>query len=351
MFESLFQRFSKDVAVDLGTSNTLMFIKERGVVVNEASIVAINIRTGQILAVGKEALKMLGKTPANIQISQPLSDGVISDFEVTEKMLKYFLHRVLKENYYITPRPKVVIGIPLDVTEVEKKAVEDAVLSAGAREVYLVQNVIAAAVGARMPIQDASGNMIVDCGGGVTQIAVISLSGVVAWKSLRTAGNTLDQDIVNFMRNEYNLLVGLKNAEHMKIQMSNTKELNEDTTFQIRGRDIVSGLPREIKVLGIHILHCLEKSIKMIIDGIKITLEITPPELIADIYQKGIVLSGGGAQLKNLCKLISENIKIPIRVVDDPQTCAVRGMGVLLEDINLLKEVVVPSTQAEEKVR
>lgn len=351
MIFPFFKKISKDIAIDLGTSNTLMFIKDKGMVVNESSLVAINSRTGQIIEVGREAVKMLGKTPPYIEISQPLVDGVISDFEVTEKMLKYFIQHIPKENYIITPRPRVVVGIPLGVTEVEKKAVEDAVISAGAREVFLVENVMAAAVGSRLPIQDASGNMIVDLGGGITQIAVISLSGVVAWKTLRVAGNILDHDIVNFLRNEYNLLIGVKNAENLKKMVGSIKELKEDTKLKVRGRDLLTGLPREVLVTGMQILNTLDRSLRAIIDGIKDTLEITPPELIADIYQRGIVLVGGGAKLKDLEKIISRIIKVPVRVVDDPITCAVRGMGILLEDFQLLKEIALPSAGEEEKIR
>jgi len=351
MFENLFKKTSRDVAIDLGTSNTLLFMKDRGVIVNEASIVAINKRTGQILEVGGEAVKMLGKTPPHIEISQPLIDGVISDFEVTEKMLKYFLDKIHREKYMLASRPRVIVGIPLDVTEVEKKAVEDAVISAGGKEVYMVENVMAAAVGARLPIQDASGNMIVDFGGGITQIAVISLSGVVAWKTLKVAGNELDQDAVNFLRSEHNLFVGIKNAEKLKIEVSNTKDLKEDTRFKIRGRDVVSGLPKEILVSGNQILHSLDRPIKIVIDAIKSTLEITPPELISDIYQRGVVLTGGGAKLKNLETIISKVIKIPVKIIDDPQTCSVRGMGILLEDPELLKEIAIPTTKDDERVR
>jgi len=353
MFKKLFKRISRDIAIDLGTSNTRVYIREKGVVINEASIVALNNKTGQILEVGREALKMLGKTPPHIQIIQPLVDGVISDFEITEKMLKYFFEKITKENFLYSPRPRVVIGIPLDVTEVEKKAVEDAVLSAGAREVYLVENVVAAAVGARMPIQDASGNMIVSLGGGVTEIAVISLSGVVAWKSLRVAGNELDQDIISNMRNEFNLLVGEKVSEKIKIEYSNLKESLPDkkipSHLKIRGRDLVSGLPSEVPITPDEIAVFLNRSISTIVDGVKSTLEITPPELIADIYQRGLALVGGGALLKGLDEIISKNVKVPVKIIDDPLTCSVRGMGIILEDEKLLREVMIPTTQQDER--
>lgn len=351
MFKKLFKKMSRDIAIDLGTSNTRVYIKDKGVVINEASIVAINNKTGQILEVGREALKMLGKTPPHIQIVQPLVDGVISDFEVTEKMLKHFFDKVTKENFLYSPRPRVVIGIPLDVTEVEKKAVEDAVLSAGAKEVYLVENVIAAAVGARMPIQDASGSMIVSLGGGITEIAVISLSGVVAWKSLRIAGNELDQEIISNMRNEFNILVGEKVAEKIKVEYSNTKinDKKEETELKIRGRDLMSGLPREVPITTADISTFLSRSVATIVDGVKSTLEITPPELIADIYQRGLILVGGGALLRNLDTIISQHVKVPVKIIDDPLTCSVRGMGIILEDEKLLREVMIPTTQQDEK--
>lgn len=348
MFKKFFKSLSRDIGIDLGTSNTRIYIKEKGVVINEASIVAINNKTGQIIEVGREALKMLGKTPPHIQIIQPLVDGVISDFEVTEKMLKYFFEKITKENFLYSPRPRVIIGIPLDVTEVEKKAVEDAVKSAGAKEVYLVENVISAAVGARMPIQDAYGNMIVNLGGGITEIAVISLSGVVAYKSLRIAGNELDQDIVLNMRNEFNLLVGDKVAEKVKMEYSTIKNLEDKNIaaeLKIRGRDLVSGLPREIEITQAHISSFLARSISAIVEGVKSTLEITPPELIADIYQRGLILTGGGAHLRNIDDIISKTIKIPVKIIDDPLTCSVRGMGIILEDDKLLKEVMIPTAQ------
>lgn len=348
MLNNFFKKFSKDVGIDLGTSNTLIYVKDKGIVVNEPSVVALNNRNDQILAVGVEARKMVGKTPPHITITKPLVDGIISDFEVTEKMLKFFIDRIYKESFGLSPRPRVVIGVPLDVTEVEKKAVEDVVLSAGAREVYLVENVIATAIGARMPIQDPSGNMVVDLGGGVTEIAVISLSGVVAWKSLRVAGTKLDQDIIQFARNEFNLLVGEMVAEEVKIQASRVFETNENINLKIRGRDLMTGLPKEVSVTREQIMQALGRSVNSIIDGIKSTLEITPPELVADIYQRGMILAGGGALLADLDQVISKVTKIPVKIIEDPLTCAVRGMGLVLEDENLLKEVAVPSATNEE---
>lgn len=347
MLNNFFKKFSKDVGIDLGTSNTLIYVKDKGIVVNEPSVVALNNRNDQILAVGAEAQKMVGKTPPHITISKPLVDGIISDFEVTEKMLKYFIDRIYKESFGLSPRPRVVIGVPLDVTEVEKKAVEDVVLSAGAREVYLVENIVATAIGARMPIQDPSGNMVVDLGGGITEIAVISLSGVVAWKSLRVAGIKMNQDITQFARTEFNLLIGEMVAEQIKIQAGKHMDNPEGFMLKIRGRDLMSGLPKEVEVSSDQITHALTRSVISIIEGIKSTLEITPPELVADIYQRGLVLAGGGAMLSGIDQMISKATKIPVKIIEDPQTCAVRGMGLILEDDNLLKEVAVPSTTSE----
>jgi len=342
---------SRDVGIDLGTANTLIYVKDRGIVVNESSIVAINNRTDQILAVGEEARKMVGKAPAHITISRPLVDGIISDFEVTEKMLKYFISRLYNENFGLAVRPRVVIGVPLDITEVEKKAVEDVVLLAGAREVFLVENVITTAIGARLPIQDPSGNMVVDLGGGITEVAVISLSGVVAWKSLRIAGGKLDQDIIQFARNEFNLLIGEMVAEQTKIKAAKLVLDDQAVELKIRGRDLMTGLPREVSITSDQVVRALQRSVSAIIEGIKSTLEITPPELVADIYQRGIILSGGGSLLAGLDQAIAQATKIPVKVIEDPLTCSVRGMGLILEDDNLLKEVAIPSTHDDQSPR
>ena len=348
-FKNPFKKFAKDVGIDLGTSSTLIYVKDRGIVVNESSVVALNNRTDQILAVGEEAQKMVGKTPPHITISKPLVDGIISDFEVTEKMLKYFIDRIYQESFGLSPRPRLVMCVHFDVAEFEKKAVEDLVLSAGAREVFLVENVIAMAIGARLPIQDPSGNMVVDLGGGVTEIAVISLSGVVAWKSLRTAGNKLNQDIISFARSEFNLLVGERVAEEIKIQAASAAKAQEPLALKMRGRDLITGLPKEVLITMEQIQQALQRSIAAIIEGVKSTLEITPPELVADIYQRGMILTGGGALLTGLDEIIAKVTKIPVKVIEDPLTCAVRGMGLILEDENLLREVAIPSSTQEEK--
>ncbi|MFC1613030.1 rod shape-determining protein [Patescibacteria group bacterium] len=350
MFNRLFGKFSKDLGIDLGTANTLVHIKDRGIVINEPSVVAINTRTNQILAVGQEAKKMVGKTPAHIVAIRPLTDGVISDFEVTEKMLKYFIDKVHKESFTLIPRPRVIIGIPLDITEVEKKAVEDAAMSAGAREVFLIEEPMAAAIGARLPVQDSSGNMIVDMGGGTTEIAVISLGGVVTFKSLKVAGDALNNNIVQYARNEYNLLIGEKVAEEMKIKVGAVIDLKQRLETKMRGRDIITGLPKEIQIYNINIMEAISKSIKLIIENIKATLENTPPELVADIYERGMILTGGGALLRGLDKAISKATQIPARVAADPLTCVARGTGVVLDDLDQIRDVLVPSTESGGKI-
>jgi len=347
IFDRLLGRFSKDIGIDLGTANTLVYVKDKGIIINEPSVVAINLKNDQIMAVGNEARKMVGKTPAHITAVRPLVDGVISDFEVTEKMLKYFIDKVHEGKFNLFARPRVVIGIPLDITEVEKKAVEDAAVSAGARTVYLVDEPMAAAIGCRLPIEQAVGNMIVDIGGGTSEIAVISLSGIVTWKSIKIAGDEMNKNIIQYARGKFNLLLGEKVAEEIKIKIGSATELKDPLETQMRGRDLVTGLPREIIVSDTQIREALAKSVRVIIDNIKATLEITPPELVADIYERGILLTGGGALLKGLDKAISRLTQIPVSVADDPLTAVVRGTGYLLDNLELLKTVASPSTSEE----
>lgn len=344
MFGSVFGKFSRDLGIDLGTSSTRVFVRDKGIVINEPSVVAINNRTKQILAVGKEAKSMIGKTPGYITTSRPLAKGIISDFEVTEKMLRYFIDRVHQDGFTIVPRPRVVIGIPLEITEVERKAVEDAVLSAGAREVFLVESPMAAAIGARLPIEDAVGSMIVDIGGGKTEIAVISLSGVVTWKSLPIAGEELNKNIVQYARDTFNLLLGEHAAEQIKAIIGSATELEAPLEIEMRGRDLLSGLPKEIIVNDTQIREAMHRSVRVIVDNIKLTLEQTPPELVADIYERGIVLTGGTALLKGLDKVIADTAEVPVRIADDPLTAVVRGCGMLLEGPDLLKTIAVPSS-------
>ena len=343
MFNKLLGKFSKDLGIDLGTANTRVFVREKGLMINEPSVVAVNTRTDQILAVGSDARDMIGKTPPHIMTTRPLNKGVISDFEVAEKMLKYFIDRVHKESFTIVPRPRIVIGVPLETTEVERKAIEDAALSAGAREVFLVETPMLSAIGARLPISESVGMMIVDIGGGTTEIAVLSLGGVVTWKSLPIAGDELNKNIVQYARDVFNLMLGERVAEQVKIRIGSVVEQTEPLTMEMRGRDLLSGLPKEIIVTDAQIREAIQKSVTTIVQNIKSTLEVTPPELVADIYERGIVLTGGGSLLRGIEQLISRQAEIPVRVAEDPLTCAVRGAGALLENEALLKDLALPS--------
>lgn len=345
MLNKFFGKFSKDLGIDLGTTNTLVYTLDKGIVINEPSVVAVNLRTDEILCVGAEAKKMLGKTPPHIQAIKPLVDGVISDFEVTEKMLKYFIDKVHAEHFTLVPRPRVVIGIPLDITEVEKKAVEDAAKSAGAREVFLIEQSMAAAIGTRLDVTGAQAVMVVDIGGGTTEIAVISLGGVVTWKTLRLAGNALDNDIIQYVREEFNILIGEQVAENIKIRIGSATALKESMEMPLRGRDLINGLPKEVIITDSQVREAMQRIIRQIIENIKVTLETTPPELVSDIYEHGIVLTGGGALLRGLDKEIAQATKIPVRVAEDPLTCVVRGTGILLADPALLAKVLSPATE------
>lgn len=342
MFAKLLGKFSHDLGIDLGTKNTLVYVSDKGIVINEPSVVAINKRTNEILEVGSEAKKMVGKTPGHIEAVKPLVDGVISDFEVTEKMLKYFITKVHSENFALIPRPRVAIGIPLDLTEVEKKAVEDAAKSAGARRVYLIEEAMAAAIGAHLPVTEATATMVVDIGGGTTEIAVISLGGVVTWKSLRLAGNEFDNNIIEYIREEFNILIGEQIAEDIKLRIGSAIPLDEPKEMEVRGRDLISGLPKAIIVTDKQVREAISRTILKIVENIKTILETTPPELVSDIYERGIFLSGGGALLRGLDKAISLASKIPVKIADDPLTCVVRGTGYLLSDKDLLEKVVRP---------
>jgi len=337
----IFSRFSKDIGVDLGTANTLVYVRDRGIVINEPSVVAINKKTGQLLAIGKDAKKMIGKTPEHIVAVKPLRAGVISDFEITEQMLRHFFEEVHGDDFYVLPRPRVVIGIPSGVTEVEKKAVEEAARNAGAREVWLVEEPMAAAIGARLPIFEALGTMIIDIGGGTTEIAVISLGGMVASKTLRIAGDTLNDDIIQMVRDKYNVLIGERSAEDAKIAIASATPPAEPAEFNVRGRDLVTGLPREVRLTAADVKGALEKSITTLVSAIKSTVEETPPELIADIMKQGIILSGGGALLAGLAELISSETGMPVRITDDPLTAVVRGTGIVLENLHDHEEVLV----------
>lgn len=344
LMNNFFGRFSADLGIDLGTANTLVYVREKGIVINEPSVVAVNIRTDQILAVGHEAYKMVGRTPAHIVATKPLVDGVISDFEVTEKMLKFFIKKVHHEAFGFSPRPRIVIGIPLEITEVERKAVEDAALSAGAREVYLIEQPMAAAIGARVPVQESSGHMVVDIGGGTTDIAVISLGGIVSSRSLKIAGNELNEDIIRYARDYFSILLGERTAEHVKMKIGSADDIGEELLMKVRGRDLATGLPKEIIMDDGRVRDAMARSIQLIINNIKATIEDTPPELVSDIYENGLLLTGGGALLKNLDRMISDATGVPVIIADDPLTCVVRGTALLITDIDFLRTVMVPTT-------
>ncbi len=350
LLDKLFGKFSKDIGIDLGTANTLVYVRGRGIVINEPSVVALNKKTGQILSIGKEAKKMVGKTPSHIVAVRPLVDGVVSDFEITEQMLKYFIGKVHQDGFSFLAKPRILIGIPSGVTEVEKRAVIDAAISAGAREAYLIDEPMAAAIGARLPVQDAAGNMIVDIGGGTTEVAVISLGGVVSCKSLRIAGDEMNEDVIRFARDEYNLLLGEKTAEEIKISIGNAYQGNEKQLAIMRGRDLISGLPKEIKISDSEMRRALSRSIRIIVNSIRSTIEDTPPELIGDIMQRGIIVAGGGSLIKGLDKLIAEQTEMPVNRMEDPLTAVVRGTGIVLENLEKLEDVLIEAPD-EKKLR
>lgn len=344
MFGKILGAFSQDIGIDLGTANTLVYVRSKGIVLNEPSVVAINQKTKQVLAIGDEARQMVGRTPSHIVAIRPLSDGVISDFEITEQMLKYFISKTQTSRFSLSPRPRVVVGVPYGVTEVERRAVEEAALSAGAREVYLIEEPLAAAIGARLPVQESSGSMIVDIGGGTTEVAIIALGGVVTSRSLRIAGDEMNEDIVDFARDQFNLDLGLKTAEEIKITIGNALDIGEPMTCAMRGRDLVSGLPKEIIVDDESIRKAINKSVKAIVKAVKSTIEEAPAELVADIIEHGIVLSGGGALLKGLDKVLIMETQTKVYIADDPLTCVARGTGVVIEDIDQLRDVLLSSS-------
>ena len=343
-FQRFFQQFSEDIAVDLGTANSVVYVDGRGIVMQEPSVVAINNKTGQILAIGFEAKKMVGRTPSHIVATRPLRAGVVSDFEVTEQMLQYFIEKSREKKFI---RPRVIVGIPAGVTEVEKKAVIDATKSAGAREVFLIEEAMASSIGARLPVQEAGGNFLVDIGGGTTEVAVVSLGGIVLSKSLRIAGDRLNEDIIRFAQEEYKLLIGERTAETIKIAIGTAYPMKEKKEMPMRGRNIVTGLPEEVIVSNKDIKRAMEKSINVIIDEIKTAIEETPPELIADIMTDGIHMAGGGSLLQGLDTLIQKETRISTKIIEDPMTAVVRGAGMVLENLNELDEVLVETSVLE----
>lgn len=333
--------FSLDVGIDLGTANTLVHVRGKGIVINEPSWVAMDKRTHQPLAIGLEAKEMVGRTSGNISVLRPLRDGVISEFEITEAMLEYFIGKVHEQSVVPLPRPRVVIGIPSGVTEVEKRAVYDAAMSAGARETYMVEEPTAAALGAGLPVSETRGSMIVDIGGGTTEVAVLSMGGVVVSRSLRVAGDEMDQDIVQYLRNKYNMLIGERVAEQVKWNIGSAFPLPVEKTVEVRGRNMVTGLPESIEISSVEVREALSQSVQVIVATIKDTLDEVPPELIPDLMDIGICLSGGGALLQGLADRLSDELNLRVWVAEDPLTCVVRGTGMILDDFSGLNRFLV----------
>jgi len=339
MFEKFYKLISNDIGIDLGTSNTLVYLKGHGIVISEPSVVAVNQKTSQILAVGTKAKEMLGRTPGHIKAVRPLVDGVISDFEVTEEMLSYLINKADKISPKLA-RPRVLIGVPTGTTNVETRAVYDAARSAGGRTVHLVEEPMAAAIGIRLPIQEPVGTMIIDVGGGTTDIAVISLGGIVKSKNMKIAGDRLNNDIISYMRDEFKILIGERTAEMVKIEIGSALP-GEYMETEVHGRDLLTGLPREVVVTDADVREALSLSIRGLVEGVKDMLESTPPEILSDIMHRGITLTGGGALLPGLSELLQRSLKIPVYVVDDPLSAVARGTGVILDNLSLYQEVLI----------
>jgi rod shape-determining protein MreB len=327
------------MGIDLGTATTLVYLKNQGIVLCEPSVVAVQAGTSNVLAVGEEAKRMLGRTPGNIVAIRPMRHGVITDFEISEAMLRYFIKKVNKAKPLV--RPRIVIAIPSGITEVEKRAVKDSAQHAGAREVYMIEEPMAAAIGVGLPIQDPSGNMIIDIGGGTTEMAVISLAGIVFSKSVRVGGDELDEAIINYLKKNYNLMIGERSAEEIKIKIGSVYPLEEELKMEVRGRDLVAGLPKTVTITSEEIREAMSEPIAQVLEAVRITLERTPPELSADLIEKGIVLAGGGSLLRGIDKLISEETGLPVHVSDDPMTAVALGTGKVLSEIKYLKKVTV----------
>jgi rod shape-determining protein MreB len=331
--------FSNDLAIDLGTANTLVYAKNKGIVVREPSIVAVNKINNNVEAVGKEAKEMLGRTPGNIVAIRPMKDGVIADFEVTEKMIKYFIEKAHGRRFLVKPR--IVISVPSEITQVEKRAVKDSALRAGATEVYLIEQAMAAAIGAGLPITDPTGNMIVDIGGGTTDVAVISLAGIVYSRSVRVAGNEMDDAIIQYIKRKYNLLIGERTAEQIKMEIGSAFPLDDEMTMEIKGRDLVEGVPKTLVVSDEEIREALSETVATIVEAVRVALERTPPELSADIMDKGIIIAGGGSMLKNLDRRLREETGLPVTLAEDPLACVALGTGQMLTDFNLLRKISI----------
>ncbi|MFA6432439.1 MAG: rod shape-determining protein [Candidatus Paceibacterota bacterium] len=340
--DRLFSRFSNDIGIDLGTANTLVYVRGKGIVVNEPSVVAVNEKTGQVVAVGAAAKEMLGRTPAHITAVRPLVDGVISDFEVTEEMLSYLMRRAGEYMPHRLLGPRVVVGVPSGVTNVEVRAVRDATKNAGAREVYIVEQPMAGAIGIRLPVHDPVGSMIIDIGGGTTDIAVISLGGIVRSKNLKIAGDRFNNDIISYIRNEFKILIGETTAEQVKMSVGSVV-LDESLETTIRGRDLITGLPREVVITDSDIREAMGQSIDTLVEATKEVLETTPPEILSDIMRRGIYLVGGGALIKGLHILLAETLKLPVSIAEDPLTAIARGAGIILEDLERYRSILIES--------
>jgi len=347
--DRLFGLFASDLAIDLGTANTLVFVRDRGIVLNEPSIIAIRRTDNEVVGVGHEAKAMLGRTPENIQALRPLKDGVIADFDVTERMLQYYIERARqicsgRKRGFVLDRPRVIVGVPSGITQVEKRAVRDAALQAGARDVYLIEEPTAAAIGAGLPIDEPGGHLVVDIGGGTTEVAVISMSGTVYCNSVRIAGDEMDEAIIQHIRKHYRLLVGERRAEEIKIALGSAHpEAMERSSIEVKGRDLVDGVPKTLVITDEEIREALREPVMTIVETVRTCLERTPPELAADIIEKGVVLTGGGALLRGMDWLLQHVTQLPVRVADDPLSCAARGAGMALGDVGLLKKVAIPA--------
>ncbi len=336
MFNGLLGLFSNDIGIDLGTANTLVYVKDQGIVLREPSVVAVRSGTSQVLAVGDEAKRMLGRTPGNIVAVRPLKDGVIADFEMTESMLRHFITKVHNRKWV---RPRVVIAVPSGITEVEKRAVKESAAHAGAREVYLIEEPMAAAIGVGLPVQDAAGNMIIDIGGGTTEVALISLSGIVLSRSVRVAGDELDEAIAYYVKRAYNLMIGERTAEEIKIKIGSAYPVEKETSMEVKGRDLVAGLPKTLTITSQEVREALLEPISTIVESVRVTLERCPPELSADLVDRGLVLAGGGALLRGLDKLLQEETGLPVHVAEDPLSAVAEGTGRALSELKFLRQV------------
>lgn len=343
MFNAIFGLFSNDIGIDLGTANTLVYVKDHGIVLREPSVVAVQSGTSKVLAVGDEAKRMLGRTPGNIIAIRPLKDGVIADFEVTEAMLRHFITKVHNRRKLV--RPRVVIAVPSGITEVEKRAVKDSAAHAGAREVYLIEEPMAAAIGVGLPVQEAAGNMIIDIGGGTTEVALISLSGIVFARSVRVAGDELDDAIIQYMKRAYNLMVGERTAEEIKIKIGSAYPMEKETSIEVKGRDLVAGLPKTLTITSQEVREALLEPINTIVDSVRVALERCPPELSADLVDRGLILAGGGALLRGLDKLLAEETGLPVHVAEDPLSAVAEGSGRALSELKFLRQVSAPDRQ------